>query len=59
MKLLNKEIHMAGPWMTNEEKRIVVDALENGWYGSNAYNYCEMFEKNLPISQSKIFINDP
>ena len=47
MKQQKKEIHMAGPWMTKEEKRIVVDALENGWYGSNAYNYCEMFEKKF------------
>ena len=47
MKQPNKEIHMACTWVTKEEKKIVVDALENGWHGSNAYNYCEMFEKKF------------
>lgn len=35
---------MAGPWITEHEERIVLDALRNGWYGDKAYYYCETFE---------------
>jgi len=38
------EIHMAGPWMTELEEKIVLDAVRNGWYGKQAYHYVEMFE---------------
>jgi perosamine synthetase len=41
---MNKEIHMAGPWVTDYEAEIVLDALRNGWYGKNAYSYVEKFE---------------
>ena len=42
-----KEIHMAGPWVTDQDIEIVVDALKNGWYGKDAYTYCELFEKEF------------
>lgn len=38
------EIYMAGPWVTEFEEKIVLDALRNGWYGKNAYTYVEKFE---------------
>lgn len=37
-------IHMAGPWVTEFEEKIVIDALRNGWYGKDAYTYVEKFE---------------
>jgi perosamine synthetase len=37
-------IQMAGPWITEHEEKIVLDALRNGWYGKNAYHYVETFE---------------
>jgi perosamine synthetase len=41
---LARSIQMAGPWITSHEERIVLDAVRNGWYGKNAYKYCELFE---------------
>lgn len=38
------EIHMAGPWITELEEKIVLDAVKNGWYGKQAYHYVETFE---------------
>jgi perosamine synthetase len=35
---------MAGPWITEHEEKIVLDALRNGWYGKQAYYYVETFE---------------
>jgi len=43
-KDLARDIHMAGPWITEHEEKIVLDALRNGWYGRQAYTYCEKFE---------------
>lgn len=40
-------INMAGPWITQIEEDIVLDALKNGWYGSEAYHYVETFEKEF------------
>lgn len=38
------DIQMAGPWITEHEEKIVLDALRNGWYGKEAYAYVEKFE---------------
>lgn len=38
------DIYMAGPWITELEERIVLDAVKNGWYGKQAYHYVETFE---------------
>ena len=38
------DIVMAGPWITEHEEKIVLDALRNGWYGKQAYYYVETFE---------------
>ena len=40
-------IEMAGPWITEHEEKIVLDALRNGWYGKAAYHYCETFEREF------------
>ncbi|MGF1610061.1 MAG: DegT/DnrJ/EryC1/StrS family aminotransferase [Kiloniellales bacterium] len=40
-------IHMAGPWITEHEEKIVLDALRNGWYGDRAYWYVETFEREF------------
>lgn len=36
---------MSGPWITQHEEGAVLDALRNGWYGEDAYTYCEKFEE--------------
>lgn len=41
------DIQMAGPWITEHEERIVLDAVRNGWYGKDAYYYVETFEKEF------------
>lgn len=38
------EIFMAGPSITELEEKMVLDAVKNGWYGKDAYKYCELFE---------------
>lgn len=38
------DIQMAGPWMTELEEKLVLDAVRNGWYGKQAYHYVETFE---------------
>jgi perosamine synthetase len=38
------EIYMAGPWMTELEETLVLEAVRNGWYGKQAYYYVETFE---------------
>jgi perosamine synthetase len=40
-------IQMAGPWITEHEEKIVLDALRNGWYGKKAYYYVETFESEF------------
>jgi|TARA_B110000438_G_scaffold301923_1_gene358089 perosamine synthetase len=42
-----KPIEMAGPWVTEYEESLVLDALRNGWYGKDAYKYCEKFESEF------------
>ena len=41
-----KQIHMAGPWITEHEIKVVEDAMRNGWY-EHAYDYCEKFQKEF------------
>ena len=38
------DIYMSGPWVTEDEEEILLDAFRNGWYGEKAYYYCEKFE---------------
>jgi perosamine synthetase len=38
------DIQMAGPWITENEVNVVLDAVRNGWYGKQAYFYVETFE---------------
>lgn len=38
------DMYIAGPWITEHEEKIVLDAIRNGWYGKNAYYYVEKFE---------------
>jgi perosamine synthetase len=45
----NEEIQMAGPWVTEFEEKIVLDALRNGWYGKDAYTYVEKFEAEFSV----------
>ena len=35
---------MAGPSVTDEDLKYVMDAAKNGWYGRKAYYYVEKFE---------------
>ncbi|SVE20285.1 uncharacterized protein METZ01_LOCUS473139, partial [marine metagenome] len=37
-----KPIQMAGPWITDLDKRIVADMMQNGW---DNYEYVEKFEQ--------------
>ena len=41
------EIFMAGPWITEHEEKVVLDAVRNGWYGKQAYYYVETFESEF------------
>ncbi len=41
------DIVMAGPWITEHEEKIVLDALRNGWYGKQAYHYVETLETDF------------
>lgn len=52
---MNNEIHMAGPWVTEFEEKIVLDALRNGWYGKEAYTYVEKFETEFAIYHDRKF----
>lgn len=38
---------MAGPSMSPLEVKYVLDAVQNGWYGDNAYTYVERFEQEF------------
>jgi perosamine synthetase len=49
------EIYMAGPWITEHEEKIVLDALRNGWYGSDAYFYVEKFESEFAAYHDREF----
>jgi perosamine synthetase len=49
------EIHMAGPWVTELEERIVMDALRSGWYGKDAYTYVERFEAEFAAYHGRAF----
>jgi perosamine synthetase len=40
-------IFMAGPWVTEHEEKVVLDAIRNGWYGKDAYRYVETFESEF------------
>lgn len=40
-------IDMAGPWVGEQEVELVMDALQNGWYGEKAYEYCHTFENEF------------
>lgn len=42
-----REIYMSGPMVDAQDLELVKDAILNGWYGENAYNYVENFEKNF------------
>lgn len=48
-----KEIYMAGPWVTEFEEKIVLDAIRNGWYGKNAYFYVEKFEYEFALYHNR------
>ena len=42
-----ENIYMSGPQVTDADIKIVLDALQNGWYGSQAYKYVELFESEF------------
>jgi perosamine synthetase len=46
---------MAGPWVTEFEEKIVLDALRNGWYGKDAYTYVEKFEVEFAAYHDRKF----
>lgn len=50
-----KDINMAGPWITDFEEKIVLDALRNGWYGKDAYTYVEKFESEFATYHDRKF----
>jgi len=41
------KMQFAGPSVTKEDTEIVMDALQNGWYGEKAYYYVETFEREF------------
>ena len=49
------EIFMAGPQVTDADIKIVLDALQNGWYGKEAYKYVELFESEFAKYHNRKF----
>jgi perosamine synthetase len=49
------DIFMAGPWITEHEEKIVLDAVRNGWYGKQAYHYVETFEREFAAYHGRRF----
>jgi perosamine synthetase len=47
-------IHMAGPWITDVEIKMVEDAMRNGWY-EHAYDYVERFQKEFAAYHDRKF----
>ena len=47
MKIKKLPIEVSGPSISNLEKKYILDALSNGWYGKNKYYYVEKFEKSF------------
>jgi perosamine synthetase len=45
-------IHMAGPWITEHEIRVVENAMRDGWY-EHAYDYCEKFQREFAAYHSR------
>ena len=37
-------IYMSGPSIAERDVQLVTDVLRNGWYGDQAYHYCELFQ---------------
>ena len=46
---------MAGPQVTDADIKIVLDALQNGWYGKEAYKYVELFESEFAKYHNRKF----
>jgi perosamine synthetase len=53
--MIEDEIFMAGPEVTEADIKIVNDMLHNGWYGSSAYAYVEKFELDFAIWHKRKF----
>ncbi len=49
------DIFMAGPQVTDADIKIVLDALQNGWYGKEAYKYVELFESEFAKYHNRKF----
>ncbi|MDR2397056.1 MAG: DegT/DnrJ/EryC1/StrS family aminotransferase [Puniceicoccales bacterium] len=52
---MSNEIYMAGPWITEFEEKIVLDAVRTGWYGKNAYKYVELFEHEFAAYHNRAY----
>ncbi|MDD2942501.1 MAG: DegT/DnrJ/EryC1/StrS family aminotransferase, partial [bacterium] len=49
-----REIAMAGPWVTEDDVQIVLDALRNGWY-KDPYYYVETFQNEFAAYHGRRF----
>ena len=49
------DISMAGPSISRLEERYVLDALQHGWYGKQAYTYVEKFESEFASYHGRRF----
>jgi perosamine synthetase len=52
---VSSSIFAAGPWITEHEEKVVLDALRNGWYGKDAYRYVEAFETEFARWHDRAF----
>jgi perosamine synthetase len=50
-----EHIYMSGPQVTDADIQIVLDALQNGWYGTDAYKYVELFESEFAKFHNRKF----
>ena len=46
---------MVGPWITEHEENIVLNAIRDGWYGNKAYQYVEAFEPQFAAWHDRRF----
>ena len=51
----NKKISMAGPLITKEDEKFVLDAFRNSWYGDKIYYYVEKFEDDFAKFHNRKF----
>tara|TARA_R110000744_G_scaffold13677_6_gene39587 strand:- start:14663 stop:15796 length:1134 start_codon:yes stop_codon:yes gene_type:complete len=48
-------IYMSGPSVSEKDVQLVSNVLRNGWYGDQAYHYCELFQDKFAEYHDRTF----